>query len=875
MVRKASPLRKLPQVRACGFCQKVGHNKSTCPDFLLLIKKPTKTSISQSVSKTTAKINQKNVSKKTPPPVNFFVHHVYHPPTESPHKVDLKNHHTDIWEQIQSIAPEQNEFAYQTYHLVPKLNAEPKYNVPSDSTTTSHATLASVDFQSPVFKPRVSQKKPIEPHERWGYKIKEASKKHAAIIKQSASQLQRNLRNIPQHLQSHFAPKKLAIALVALMVIFILPGPAQTYVQSIKSTKDTVANQSTEGFMALQESTAALLQADIPAAEASTVRALNKFGSALQTLESKHRVLQKIVTSIPLVRDEVTSRQNILIAGQKITLGNTYILKGLEESKNSTDSNTLARLTILTKHLQAAVPNYEQALTALENVKSDTLPVEYQSSFKDYKQLFASIFRDFKNLASLGDSLQEIFGGEGMRRYLLIFQNPDEIRATGGFMGSFAELDVKDGNIVKFSVPAGGTYDIQGQLSEFVEPPTPLLLSNKRWEFQDANWFPDFSKSAEKITWFYRHAGKGSVDGVIAINSSVLTRLLSLMGPLTDTKRNITISDKNAISTIQTIVETGPEKQINKPKQILSDLAPQFIDYFKKIDNSALFPVLVNLKEALDQKEIQAYFPDSDIQNHIRSFGWAGTISPTTKEDYLLVVNSNIQGQKSDAKIKQAISHQAVIEQDGSIVNNVVISRQHTGTMGEKFYGQPNIDYIRLYVPEGSTLIRASGFTWPDEKAFKVPENWTKKDETLSQIEKQTSIDENSGTRVVSEFNKTSFGNWVITEPGKTSEIHFSYKLPFKISNETTSSSSWFSSSPSISAYHLIVQRQSGSESSFESQIIFPEGFKPVWKDGAEIHLASNGATIAKQDLKRDSTWSFAMEKTDASPKFSHSIFSQ
>jgi hypothetical protein len=887
--KKSSSLKR-PQLRRCGTCEKVGHNTSTCPVKISSRKRST------TKKPTLNKTVQKNTTSpiKTPggSPLKFFIHHVNSTPSPSPHLTDLKQKQQDLWNKIETLAPEKDASPlYHTYHKLP--SSPPELNTPLlPSTIQKQSFKQSRLHKLSIFdslkkvttfvfksskKPSLSLEKNIVKNLK-PVALKKSVRSFDPHL--SFANISSTLKNWTENFSSSLYaiatfPKRLAtqkvgiVLALCLVVALILPSTARSYYSNLQATKNTVAENSTAGFMALQESTAALLSAHLPEAQASTLQALERFNTAVTTMEQNHQLLQKIVSVIPVVKNEVQSRQKLILAGQEITLGNTYLIKGISELATTPSTTLTEQLNHIITHLKAAIPNYNQALENLSAVDPAQLPLEYQTTFKDFKLLFEASVHDFKNLADLGDSLQEIFGGKGLRRYLLVFQNSDELRPTGGFMGSFAELDVKDGKIIKFTIPPGGTYDIQGQLNEFVEPPTPLLIANKRWEFQDANWFPDFPASAEKINWFYRHAGRGSTDGVIAINSSVLLRLLSIMGPVTDEKRGVTLTAENAIPLIQTIVEEGPEKKEHRPKQILSDLAPQFLTYLKNLKPNDLMPILVNLKEALDQKEIQAYFADQTTEEQIKSFGWAGQIlSSKPYQDYLMVVNTNLQGQKTDAKIKQTIHHQAVVQPDGSIIDNVYLTREHTGNANEKLYGKPNISYLRIYVPQGSELLEARGFSWPDERTFKVPDQWSKKDADLVKNIQELSVEQNSGTQITNEFAKTSFGNWVITEPGETSQVQFSYRLPFKITDVPSSASektdkwiSLFSNPTQVATYQLITQHQSGTNSALESQIIFPTGWSPIWNDGTDMELAKNGASITKSSLVNDSMWSLAMKK--------------
>ncbi len=814
MSKGANLVRKI-HVRRCALCQKVGHNKSTCL---------ARSSYSEVAQAGPNAVAQTNTDTTVHQPLKFFVHHVNYDNHQSPHVVNLKEHKKSLYEDVQPVAPKQNtDFYFDHDTPGPSFSPKQKSSTPK--------------FTPPSFSSGLSHTK--------------------ENIKDAFSKIGRSA-----------APKHLAGAALLILFLLFVPARARTYYFDLKSTASKIADNSAAGFSALHDSTSALMSGNLEGAQESLTDALQNFDQAVTVLNSKHQLLQKIVSAVPIMNGEIQSRERLITAGQEISLGNTYLIKGLSDIR--ANSSTITKnLEVLGNHLTFSLPHYETALTDLNKVDSDVLPFEYQNTFKEFRILFNAYVGDLEKIAKLNSAVQEIFGGQGLRRYLLIFQNPDELRPTGGFMGSFALLDIKDGEVVKIDIPAGGAYDLQGQLSQYIVPPAPLLLANKRWEFQDANWFPDFPASAQKMLWFYRHSRNLTADGVISINASVLGRLLSIIGPIAEENRNVIIDKENALATIQNIVEYGPEKKDNKPKQILSDLAPIFISNFKKMKAGAVLPMLANLQEALQQKEIQSYFTDTETENTIKEFGWSGEILNTTPDqDYLFVVNTNIQGQKSDARIKQTISHQAVVQPDGTIIDSVVISREHTGQQTEKLYGQTNIDYIRIYVPAGSELVRASGFIWPAEQSFKAPESWYEKDIMLNNLEKETGIDDKSGTRITNEFGKTAFANWIITEPGQTNQVQFIYKLPFKAWEEPEDSglnnlAKIFQSENPSSKYQLIVQKQSGITSNFDSQIIYPEGWLPIWQNGDGISLAKNGAAINSTELNTDKIWGFIMKHTD------------
>ncbi len=661
--------------------------------------------------------------------------------------------------------------------------------------------------------------------------------------------------------------RRLAVPVGIACILLALPFPAIGYYQKIRETNARVVEESTRAFLSLQSSTVAAFSSDIRGAEANLAEALNSFANARSMLEKDHGILLTVAGFIPLIGPEVESRQELLVAGQELALGNTYMVKGIDAASRETDLALTDRFQILRTHLRGAVPQYREALLHLQVVDQKAVPVEYQETFADFKVLFGTFINDMEETIELIDALGSVFGEDVLKRYLIVFQNHHEARPTGGFMGSFALLDVQKGKVAALEVPGGGTYDLQGQLDVYMEPPVPLQLVNGRWEFQDANWFPDFAESAKKIEWFYTHGRGRTVDGVIAINASVLERFLRVVGPVQSDAYDLILHHEDALTDLQDEVENTYDREVNQPKAVIAELLEQFLAELRQVETLDAVRLLSELHEALEEKEIQVYAHEPALMRTFRSFGWTGELLPVAEgQDYLSVIHTNIAGQKSDARIEQTIEHKAVISGRGEIVNTVVIRRTHTGQETEPFYGAPNISYVRLYVPEGAELIAAGGFTYPPEEKFHVPEAWYAKDGDLARIETNERIHVETGTRVTEEFGKTVFGNWVVTNPGETSDIYFTYRLPFRAFSDRvpadrfTQAKAWLTSFSRTSHYTLIAQKQSGSASRLTSRVIYPEGWQPAWKSRDEMNLVRNGAET-HLTLETDAVLGLIMEE--------------
>ncbi|MEI8097007.1 MAG: hypothetical protein WCG73_02790, partial [Candidatus Moraniibacteriota bacterium] len=136
-----------------------------------------------------------------------------------------------------------------------------------------------------------------------------------------------------------------------------------------------------------------------------------------------------------------------------------------------------------------------------------------------------------------------------------------------------------------------------------------------------------------------------------------------------------------------------------------------------------------------------------------------------------------------------------------------------------------NADYMRVYVPEGSTLLSAKGATWEfpgaplDYKALGFH-----RDADVEREENSIVIDEKSGTRISTDAGKTVFGAWVYVSPQESVTVEYRYSLPFTIDMNKIRSGG-------ADSYMTLYQKQSGSlGSKLFASVVFPQNIEPVWQ---------------------------------------------
>jgi len=623
--------------------------------------------------------------------------------------------------------------------------------------------------------------------------------------------------------------KPLAV-FVGLCLIIALPIKSFDYWQEIKLAKGAVLGQAEEALSNLDLASEQLKFFNFSSAKEHLAAANQNFVSAQEQLTDIESFLTVIAETLPL-GNTFKSGKNMLDLGDHLSLAGENLLVGLETINADTDSSLTGKIKSFGQYSQVALRELELAEDKLTKIKMSNLPLDKQAQFTVLAEKLPLFINSLRQLNSAIDFAVNFLGDNQLRRYLFVFQNDNELRATGGFMGSFALIDFKSGNIDKIDIPAGGTYDVRAGMKELVQSPQPLQLINPRWEFQDANWWPDWPRSAEKIAWFYNKSGGPTIDGVIAVNSDWLSQLLTVIGDIDLPEYQKKITAANFEMEIQKEVEIEYDSE-HQPKKILGDLAPKLLTEVFDAEPDEFLNLLAAIEQGLTAKDILIYSFDDELQNFIASNNWHGGMKDTDK-DYFSLVSTNIGGGKTDNIIKQQIYHQAQIMVDGSVIDSVIVRRSHLGPIDENFTNYPSRSYLRFYVPAGSQLIKAIGFSQPKETDFKEVDYPLMVDEGLLN-ENSAEIDPDSQTRIYREGNKTVFGNWQILAPGQSGDLLLVYKLPFKLNlaaetAKQTANKGWgrflaaFMPQRQYDSYSLVVQKQPGGDGEFSTSITYPE----------------------------------------------------
>lgn len=494
------------------------------------------------------------------------------------------------------------------------------------------------------------------------------------------------------------------------------------------------------------------------------------------------------------------------------------------QNANSPDLSDALNLGL--EKTEIAIGHISNASEKIQRIDESLLPADMQSRVLLAKEKIREVSDSLNAISEHFPALLKLMGDRYPHRYLVLLQNNSEIRPSGGFIGSYAIIDVNDGLIEKIEVH--DSYDIDGAYGEIIEPPDEFKAFTSNWRFRDSNFSSDFPLSADKARWFLQKQGGPSVDTVIAINQGLLRDMLQITGPVQVGEFGELNSENYQL--LLTYVIESKAFGVEDPKHILKVFIPAFKDAIFKQEN--LSAVSTKLYKAVQQKHIMFYSSDDEIQAFFDAMEISGRVHELQEnEDYFSLVHISKGGTKSEGFIEEKIRHNTHIQADGTLTNTVTISRKHAwddsiysqwvaelNKYGFEEINQQTIDILgrgknevssRIYVPDGSKLLESS-------------------DSTLV-------------TKYDKDLKKTYFYVDFFVQAGETDEITITYELPFKLDLKDPDT------------YRLYAEKQPGSRGSlFNKTMTADDAVQNLSAFPSETKLQIDGSLIYPTNLVYD-----------------------
>lgn len=383
----------------------------------------------------------------------------------------------------------------------------------------------------------------------------------------------------------------------------------------------------------------------------------------------------------------------------------------------------------LVELLRLGRPSFINAQNFLANASSLTSQIDRSSLPPDQLLQLEELENYHEQISSIGsilmvapDLLTSALGLEGEQSYLVLSQNSDELRPSGGYVSTYGWLTIRSGRVVDYNYSAT-TQDSPNpppqSLSDQVDVPDWWIrYAQPIYAAWDGSWSPDFPTTAQMAMWFYNEGNnpRSPVDGVISIDIVAFEYILEALGQVIVPEYNVVVDSENFRDVVYDIRAFGegdtPHKEFLAAlyRQIFADWQAVTADPQK---SSAILNVLLR---ALQEKHIMLYLVDENVNAAVKLLGWSGEQLDAVRGDYLMVVDSNL-GNKSNSSIRRQIIYDVDIQSDTSIESRATVLYDYAASIAEQdpavneaFHGR--LDYnnlLQLYIPEESTLSDAIG----------------------------------------------------------------------------------------------------------------------------------------------------------------------
>jgi hypothetical protein len=337
-------------------------------------------------------------------------------------------------------------------------------------------------------------------------------------------------------------------------------------------------------------------------------------------------------------------------------------------------------------------------------------------------ELAISLLRDLPKLAP------EALGAKGEKKYLVLAESADEIRASGGFVSGAWLITFDQGVMTQSTYMDIVEVDDIDNLASY--PPPPELLANhmdaSTWLLRDVSWEPDFpsvARSAAEILKISR--GGLQVDGVIALTQWAMLDLAGALGSI-DTPEG-PLPANRLLSTLEAGTDEEGREFMNT---LFSGLLAQLNG---SAANGQMFQLTRAASKTLADNQALVHLFDDDLQEVVKRAGWDGTLHGRD-HDRVAVIDSNIGWSKVDRNINRSLEYEVKLNlpsqpstgnitiryenTSGDGASNCTSQRMERGSSYESLKNACYWNLIRLYPADGAILLSAAPLPLPERSVY-------------------------------------------------------------------------------------------------------------------------------------------------------------
>jgi len=439
--------------------------------------------------------------------------------------------------------------------------------------------------------------------------------------------------------------------------------------------------------------------------------------------------------------------------------------------------------------LQEGIYKMSLAQNLITKVDSRKYPNFVKDFVYQYQDLVNQIDDTVKPLEKVSEFLPDLLGIDERKRYLILLQDNGEIRSSGGWISNYAVIAIENGQIREIFVDdiynAQALLNLKGYKYKTPNSMTRALQSTS-YSFPLVNWNPNLEDILLSSEQFIYDLGKGDqLDGVIAIDTMFLQRLLDRWGGIEVAAESDLITSENLYSNI---IEDSSAQSPNEIRSstFLTDLFNSvLVKIFstKFTDNTKVYETIT---DSIDAKNIIFAFKNSSANSYLEDNGWVSNLE-SKYQSTPIDIDWNWGNNKANLYIKKNHMLTLTIKDEDTIDYSYQIAIQNDSTREDKLQGEYK-NYLRIFIPQDAEITNIRGI-----------------------VDNKYDIYSENGFQVVA--------GWFNIPIGETSTVDIRYRL------KSINSSSFFPIKETETHYNMLldIYKQPGSRNeSYSLSITYP-----------------------------------------------------
>jgi serine/threonine protein kinase len=471
-----------------------------------------------------------------------------------------------------------------------------------------------------------------------------------------------------------------------------------------------------------------------PLAASSVTNAQQEFASASAVFTQLNTDLHAspgIASLIPGYTARLNAAFRVIPIALEISQGGiagcdalNVILSRFHEPFDAGSGITLADLTEVKRDFHQVEVDIKQATAQVNTLQSGDLQFDARigkavALFHQYLPTVQAFLHQTDQLLPI---LPALIGISTPAYYLVEMLDSTQLRPGGGFIKDYGFATLIGGRLSAAHISDANLLDNQfantGQTIPYPQAYKWFGLDANSWSLRDSNLDADFPTAAGYAEQNYNlEGGRAPLQGVIAITTTLMQRALAITGTVSIPQLHESVTSQNLVDRIHyyQVAPASHGASILTPggtargsRYFTELLAQNFLTRIHQVRAAVVPKLFQMLVSSLRSKDLQIYFNASPAES-LLGLSQADAAIHATTGDSFFVVDANISADTANQFINSALDDQVTIDDRGNATHHATI--RYAWLKQGKVFGTPHyLDYVRVYVPRGSTLQAQQGW---------------------------------------------------------------------------------------------------------------------------------------------------------------------